>query len=165
MLPIFVEYLVAARKTGPGGAGAGQPPCVTGGGGAPACGHDGRTRRPGCLVGAGGLTGVGGRGRGRRRARRREGVGEGGRGGQPCCSTRRMETARARGPRRRLYPTPPRHRSWRCSAAPRSVARQSLATSAVSASGRHHVSPMPRHHAWRGTGIWPRQGNRRGQKC
>ena len=28
-------------------------------------------------------------------------------------------------------------------------------------SGRHHVSPLPRHHAWRGTGIWPRQGNRR----
>ena len=43
------------------------------------------------------------------------------------------------------------------SATPRSVARQSPATSAVSASGRRHVSPLPRHHAWRGTGIWPRQ--------
>ena len=43
-------------------------------------------------------------------------------------------------------------------------ARQSPATSAVSASGRRHVSPLPRRHAWRGTCIWPRQGNRRGQK-
>ena len=51
------------------------------------------------------------------------------------------------------------------SAAPRSVARQSPAPSAVSASGRRHVSSLPRRHAWRGTGIWPRQGNRRGQKC
>ena len=39
------------------------------------------------------------------------------------------------------------------------------ATSAVSASGRRHVSPLPRHHARRGTGIWPHQDNRRGQKC
>jgi len=31
--------------------------------------------------------------------------------------------------------------------------------------GRRHVRPLLRHHAWRGTGIWPRQGNRRGQKC
>ena len=27
-----------------------------------------------------------------------------------------------------------------------------------------HVSPLPRHHAWRGTGFWPRHGNRHGQK-
>ena len=39
------------------------------------------------------------------------------------------------------------------SAAPRSVAWQSPATSTVSASGHRHVSPLPRHHAWRGTGI------------
>ena len=39
------------------------------------------------------------------------------------------------------------------------------APSAVSGPGYRHVSPVPRHHAWRGTGIWPRQGNRRGQKC
>ena len=31
--------------------------------------------------------------------------------------------------------------------------------------GRRHVSPLPRHPAWCGTGIWPYQGNRRGQKC
>ena len=37
--------------------------------------------------------------------------------------------------------------------------------SAVSASFRRHVSSFPRRHAWRGTGIWPRQRNRRGQKC
>ena len=42
--------------------------------------------------------------------------------------------------------------------APRSV-------TAVSDFDRCHVSLLPRHHAWRGTGIWPRQGNRRGQKC
>ena len=54
MLTILVEYLVAARKTGPRDVGVGQPPCVTGGGGAPA--------RPGCLVGVGGLAGVGSRG-------------------------------------------------------------------------------------------------------
>ena len=64
-----------------------------------------------------------------------------------------------------LYPALPRHGSGRGTAAPRSVARQSPATSAVSASGRRHVSPLLRHHAWRGTGIWPRQGNRRDQKC
>ena len=29
-------------------------------------------------------------------------------------------------------------------------------TSAASESGRCHVSPLPRHHAWRGIGIWPR---------
>ena len=39
------------------------------------------------------------------------------------------------------------------------------ATSAVSDFGRRHVSPLPRYHAWRGTDIWSRQGNRRGQKC
>ena len=38
-------------------------------------------------------------------------------------------------------------------------------TSPVSENGRRHVSLLPRHHAWHGTGIWPRQGNRRGQKC
>ena len=32
-------------------------------------------------------------------------------------------------------------------------------------SDHRHVSPLPHHHGWRGTGIWPRQGNRRGQKC
>ena len=53
----------------------------------------------------------------------------------------------------RLYPTLPRHGSGRGTTAPRSVARQSPATSAVSASGRRHVSPLPRYHAWRGTGI------------
>ena len=73
--------------------------------------------------------------------------------------------ARAAGLAIGLYPALPRHGSGRGTAAPRSVARQSPATSAVSASGRRHVSPLPRHHAWRDTSIWPRQGNRRGQKC
>ena len=73
--------------------------------------------------------------------------------------------ARAAGLTAGLYPALSRHGSGCGTAAPRSVARQSPATSAVSASGRRHVSPLPRHHAWRGTGIWPRQGNRRGQKC
>ena len=39
------------------------------------------------------------------------------------------------------------------------------ATSAAPPASPRHVSPVPRHHAWRGTGIWPRQGNRHGQKC
>ena len=51
------------------------------------------------------------------------------------------------------------------SAVPWITARQSPATSAANVSGRRHVSPLPRHHTWRGTGIWPRQSNRRGQKC
>ena len=59
-------------------------------------------------------------------------------------------------PRRRIYPALPRHGSGRGTAAPRSVARQSPATSAVSVSGLRHVSFLPRHHAWRGIGIWPR---------
>ena len=98
MLTILVEYLVAARKTGPGGVGAGQPPCMTGGSGrrgrhvgvwaqrphpatgglaawlAPVGGH-------GWLAGAGGPANVGGCGHGRRCARRRAGAGEGGRAG------------------------------------------------------------------------------------
>ena len=73
--------------------------------------------------------------------------------------------ARAAGLAAGLYPALPRHGLGRGTAAPRSVARQSLSTSAVSTSGRRHVRPLPRHHAWRGTCIWPRQGNRRGQKC
>ena len=39
------------------------------------------------------------------------------------------------------------------------------ATSADPPAAPRHVSPVPRHHAWRGTGVWPRQDNRRGQKC
>ena len=31
--------------------------------------------------------------------------------------------------------------------------------------GRRHVSPLPHQHACRGTGFWPRHGNRLGQKC
>ena len=58
-----------------------------------------------------------------------------------------------------LYPALPRHGSGRGTDAPRSVARQSPATSATSASSRRHISPL-----LRGTDIWPRQGNRRGQK-
>ena len=84
MLTILVEYLVAARKTGPGGVGAGQTPCVTRGGGAPA-----RTRRPGCLAGAAGANAAGLRAwRGWQAwadvaaAGRLVGTGEGGRGGQ-----------------------------------------------------------------------------------
>ena len=38
-------------------------------------------------------------------------------------------------------------------------------TSPVSSPGRRHVSLPPRHHAWRGTGVSPRHGNRRGKKC
>jgi len=48
------------------------------------------------------------------------------------------------------------------SAAPWIRARQSHAPSEVNAPGRRHVSPLPCQHAWRGIGIWPRQGNRRG---
>ena len=73
--------------------------------------------------------------------------------------------ARAAGLIAGLYLALPRHGSGRGTAAPRSVARQSPAMSAASASGRRHISPPPRHHAWRGIGIWPRQGNRHGQKC
>ena len=73
--------------------------------------------------------------------------------------------ARAAGLAAGLYPALPYHGSGRGTTAPISVARQSPATSAVSDCGRRHVSPLLRHHAWRGTGIWPRQGNRRGQKC
>ena len=39
------------------------------------------------------------------------------------------------------------------------------ATSPVSGPGRRHVILLPRYHAWRGTGVSPRHGNRRGQKC
>ena len=39
------------------------------------------------------------------------------------------------------------------SAALKSVARQSLSTSAASDDGRRHVKPLPRRHAWRGTGT------------
>jgi len=39
------------------------------------------------------------------------------------------------------------------------------ATSAAPPAAPRHVSPVLRRHAWRGIGIWPRQGNRRGQKC
>jgi len=121
-----VDYLIAARKTGPGGAGAdlgGQPPCVTGG-----SGRRGRRasvptrrthRRPGCLArlpcyccgrgslaGTGGLASVGGRGRGGQRARRRTGAGEGGGDAQAAwlrCSRNGLP-ARASGPQRGLYP-------------------------------------------------------------
>ena len=65
-------------------------------------------------------------------------------------------TAQAAGLSAGLYPALSRHGSGRGTAAPRSVARQSLAMSAVSASGRRHVRPLPRHHTWRD------QGNRRG---
>ena len=84
MLTISGEYLVAARKTGPEGAGTGQPPCVTGGSGRRGRRAGERARRPhwaadglaawlartgghGWLAGAGGLAGVGGRGRWRAR--------------------------------------------------------------------------------------------------
>ena len=53
--------------------------------------------------------------------------------------------------------------AWHCRA--KIAGAAGPAPSAVSAPGRHHVSHVPRHHAWRGTGIWPRQGNRSGQKC
>ena len=150
-----------------------RPEVLAGGGGAPACERGGRTRWPGCLAGVAGRTrlacwlGRAGR-RGRTRPRRggwqaRAKAGAAGR--LPCCAARRTATARPRGPRRRIYPALPRHGSGRGTTAPRSVARQSPAPSAVSASGHCHVSPLSRHHAWRGTGIWPRQGNRRDQKC
>ena len=64
-----------------------------------------------------------------------------------------------------FYSALSRHGSGHVSAAPRSVARQSPATSSVSDCDRRHVSPLPRHHEWRDTDIWPHQGNRRGQKC
>jgi len=54
---------------------------------------------------------------------------------------------------RYIYLALPRHGSGRGSAAPRSVARQSPAPSAVSGPGRRNVSPLPRHHTWRGTGF------------
>ena len=155
MLTILVEYLVAARKTGPGGAGAGQPPCMTGG-----SGRRGRhvgvwAQRP--HPAAGGLASAAGRmwlawpgwqaWAHAAAAGRLAGAGERGRGRQAAL-LRCLENGNcsARGPRRRLYPALPRHGSGRGTAAPRSVARQSLATSAVSASGRRHVSSLPRHH-------------------
>ena len=39
------------------------------------------------------------------------------------------------------------------------------ATSPVNNSGRRHVILPPRHHAWRGTDVSPRHGNRRSKKC
>jgi len=39
------------------------------------------------------------------------------------------------------------------------------ATSPISALIVAASSLTPRHHAWRGTGVSPRHGNRRGQKC
>jgi len=39
------------------------------------------------------------------------------------------------------------------------------ATSPVNNPGRRHVILPPHHHAWRGTGVSPRHGNRRDQKC
>ena len=186
MLTILVEYLVAARKTGPRGAGAGQPPCVTGGSGRRGSRAGMRARRPhpatgglaawlarlayclaerGWLAGAGGLAGVGGRGRGGRRPWRRAGEGEGGRGGNAALLRfSRNGDCSGKRPRRWLYPALPGHGSGRGTAAPRSLARQSFATSAVSGDGRRHVRPLPCRHAWRDTGIWSRQGNRRGQK-
>ena len=86
-----MEYLAAARKTGPRGAGVGlggQPPCVTGGSGRRGRRAYVRARwlhratgglagvrayclaERGWLAGVGGLAGVGERGRGGRRARR-----------------------------------------------------------------------------------------------
>ena len=187
MLTILVEYLAAARKTGPRGAGTGlggQPLCMTGGSGRrgrSACMRARWLHRAagglaawlarlayclGWLAGAGGLAGMGGRGRGGRRPRRRAGAGEGGRGGKAALLRfSRNDDCSGKRPRRWLYPALRRHGSGRGTAAPRSVARQSLAMSAVSASGRCHVSPLPRHHAWRGTDVWPCQGNRCGQKC
>ena len=59
-------------------------------------------------------------------------------------------------------------------AAPWAMARQyyakiggaaDFATSPVSIPGRRHIIRLPRHHAWRGTCVSPRHGNRRGQKC
>ena len=100
-------------------------------------------------------------------ARRPVWLATGGSGGDGRARERRLGVlgARAAGLAAGVYPALPHHESGRGTAAPRSVARQSLATSAVSVSGRRHVRPLPRHHAWRGTGIWPRQSNRRGQKC
>ena len=60
-------------------------------------------------------------------------------------------------------PAAPRIRARHCRAKVGGAA--GAATSAVPQASPRHVSPLPRHHAWRGTGIWPRQGNRRGQKC
>ena len=149
---------------------------LAGGGGAPACGRGGCTGRPvawqarlayrlGWLAGAGGLAGMGGRGYGGQRPRPRAGAGEGGRGGTALLHFSWNADCSGKRPRRWLYPALPRHGSGRSTAAPRSVARQGLSTSAVSGDGHRHVRPLSRRHAWCGTGIWPRQGNRRGQKC
>ena len=119
----------------------------------------------GCLAGAGGIAGMGGHGHGGRRPRPWAGAGEGGRGGTALPRFSRNADCSGKRLRRWLYPALPRHGSGRSTAAPRSVARQGLSTSAVSGDGRRHVRPLPRRHAWRGTCIWPRQGNRRGQKC
>ena len=54
-------------------------------------------------------------------------------------------------------------RARHCRAKIGGVAR--AATSTITETGRRHWRPLPRHHAWRGIGIWPRQDNRRGQKC
>ena len=151
----------------------GQPPCMTG------C--FGRRGRRACVRArwlhraAGGLAGAArllprlacwrGRDSWHGRTRPRAGAGEGGRGGTALLCLSWNADCSGKRQRRWLYRALPRHGSGRGTAAPRSVARQSLATSAVSGDGRRHVRPLPRRHAWRGAGIWPRHGNRRGQKC
>jgi len=106
-----VEYLVAARKIGPGGAGAGQPPCVTGGSGR-------RGRRAGAHPAADGLAGAAGRtrltcwlGRAGRRGRRQA--------WRAGCLAALLGERRLLGTRAAAEVIPG-------SAAPRSVARQAL---------------------------------------
>jgi len=67
---------------------------------------------------------------------------------QACCAARATAAAQPladAGSDGRFYSALPRHGSGRGTAAPRSVARQSPVTSAVNASGRRHVSPLPHH--------------------
>ena len=53
----------------------------------------------------------------------------------------------------------------RCAALLRLLGHGRRKAAAGAIFGSAHVSPLPRQHAWHGTGIWTRQGNRRGQKC
>ena len=152
MLTILVEYLAAARKTGPRGAGAGlggQPPCVTGGSGRRGRRAGVRAWRPVCSAAGW---------RGRTRARWPGGL------AALLGQRRLLGHWRTRDAAGVLFgPATPRIRARHCRVKIGDAAGP--APSAISYFGRRHVSPLPRHHAWRGTGIWPRAGNRRGQKC
>ena len=109
MLTILVEYLVAARKTGPRGAGAVAAP-----GGLAAW----LARLAYRLAERGWLAGVGGRGRGGRRPRRRAGAGEGGHGGTALLRFSWNADCSGKRPRRWLYPALPRQDRWRGRALP-----------------------------------------------